>query len=122
MEDTIIKEDNIIKEIKKKKKRKKERKKERKKTYPVPFALSVKEVCQLQTEHALCNDQIHSEDMYFDLAESTDEMPIVKNSHQRYVTNLNHHHHQSILYSTIPGGSSKRFTTAVHNPFESNTV
>ena len=84
--------------------------------------MSVKEVCQLQTELVSYDNEFHSEDLYFELTESTEEMPFVKNSHKRYVTNLNHHYHQSLLYSTLPGDSSKRFTTATHDPLESNTV
>ena len=59
--------------------------------------MSVKEVCQLQTELVSYDNEFHSEDLYFELAESTDEMPTVKNSHKQYVTDPNHHYHRSLL-------------------------
>ena len=39
----------------------------------------------MQTKHVSCDKQSHSEDLYFGLAENTDEIPTVKNPRKRYL-------------------------------------
>ena len=40
---------------------------------------------QMQTEHVSCDKQFHSEDLYFWLAENTDDISTVKNPRKRYI-------------------------------------